>query len=109
MDLVDQGLAFINLILGDNSGREQFLFVESGNGSHLCNLLVHKWLSETGLVEFVVSVFTVPNEIDDYVLLESLSVGGSGLEDPVYVFHAVGIHVEDWCVDSLCQVRRVHS
>mmetsp|Transcript_24212 Transcript_24212/g.37290 ORF Transcript_24212/g.37290 Transcript_24212/m.37290 type:complete len:345 (+) Transcript_24212:1000-2034(+) len=94
---------------GYNALVDELLLVDSSHRGHLGNLLVHLGLGEAGLIELVVTEFTVTNEIDDDIMIEFLSVLGSQLEHEAHVIHAVGVNVEDGSVDSLGEVRGIDT
>jgi hypothetical protein len=95
------------LSLVNYAALKQLLLVLSSDWSHFGDLLVHEWLSETWLIQFIVSHFPVTNEIDDDIMLEFLSIFSSSSENEINIIQAVSVDMENWSIYSLGQVRAV--
>lgn len=89
---------FLDLLGGDHSFLDELLGVLVHQRLGGADFAVHKGLGEHGLVHFVVTVATVADQIDDYVLVEGSSPFGSQVTNMVDTFRIIGVYVEDWCV-----------
>lgn len=91
----------------DDSLTDQFLGVELGDGQVLIDDLVHDGLREPGHILLVVAESAVADEVDDYVLLESLSEFEGDDHDLVNDVWLVRVDVEDGTFDRLGDLTRV--
>ena len=73
----------------------------------LLDRLVHSWLGKHRLVDFVVTVSSVTDQIDDDVGVEGLSEFGGDLGDVDNSIWIVGVDVEDGGVDDSANVGTV--
>jgi hypothetical protein len=56
-----------------------------------------------------VAHLSITNEVDDNIVMEFLSELSCSLKYEVNIFHTVSIDMEDWCIDSFCQIRAVSA
>ena len=61
----------------------------------LLNRLVHSWLSEMGLISFIVAITTVANDIDHNVALMLCAIVSCKLTNEIDGFNVVAINMED--------------
>src|SRR5690606_424291 len=71
------------------------------------NLLVHKRLSETRLISFVVTVLPVTDNVNNHILLEGGTPFRSQLTDEGKTFDIVSIYVENRRIDGLRDIGTV--
>ena len=70
MDSLDQ---FVVLLLGDHLLGNELVGVLLEDGILLFNVLIHNGLGEVWLVDFIVSVSTVADYVNNYILFEGLN------------------------------------
>jgi hypothetical protein len=92
-----------------NSFRNQFFSELVSRSFHILDDLVHERLGETRVVQFIMSHFTVANNINDDVLSESLAVLSSVLKDLGDIFHGVSVNMENRGVNALSDISAVSS
>lgn len=90
----DRLFHFFPLFLGDNSVFDQLFFINFDNWLHLSDLVVHEWLSESWLIQFIVAELSVSNQIDHNVLSELLSVFSCSSESFGDIVNCVSIDME---------------
>lgn len=102
-------LQLVSLLLSDHSFLYQLLLVTVVDRYQLADLLVHDRLGEHGLVLLVVAIATIPNQVDDDVSVELLSVPGSHLEDLVNHVGVFGVDVHHGSDDGSGDVGAVQT
>ena len=73
------------------------------------NDLVHKWVGEKGLIQLVMTMTSVSNNVNEYVLTELSTIVGSQATDPVYLFRLICVHMNYRGKDSLGHLGGVES
>ena len=75
----------------------------------ILNFLIHQWLSERGLVEFVVSVPPIPDNVYNYIFAEFLPIFQAHEYYFIDHFRIVRIDMENGSHDRLCQFSAIES
>ena len=83
---------------------EEELFVYSCNRLHFGDLLIHQGLCETWLIQFIVTELSVSNKVNNNIFFKLLSVLCCELEYKADILDALGIHMEDGCIDCLHKI-----
>jgi len=116
LKILGLGVRFLHGFSGGNFNILELLFSDTvvfnelttedfSNRLDLADNLVHEGLGEGGLIEFVVTEFTVADQVNNNVLHELLTELGSELEGTLNVFHRVGVNVENRRIDTLGNIR----
>ena len=71
------------------------------------NLLIHVWLSEFRLVKLVVSITTITNNVNENILVESLSVFDCEFAHSVDGFWIISVDMNDWGIECLSDITAV--
>mmetsp|Transcript_39817 Transcript_39817/g.62933 ORF Transcript_39817/g.62933 Transcript_39817/m.62933 type:complete len:479 (-) Transcript_39817:382-1818(-) len=100
---------FFHFLFGAHVFVQQKLFVFLQNRLVFSNQLVHKRLSHLTRVNFIVTMTTVTNQIDDEVLLEYLSELSSHLKDMYNSFDIISIDVDNRGIHVLCHISGVRG
>ena len=85
----------VNLVLGDNSLSYKFLCIKMINTFSFTDHLIHHRLSKSRLILLVMTVSTIPDDIDENVLMELLAVFKGNMYGFVHELGLVGIYVND--------------
>lgn len=73
------------------------------------NLLVHVRLSEFRLVKLVVSITTITNNVNENILVESLSVFDCEFAHSVDGFWIISVDMNDWGIECLSDITAVEG
>jgi hypothetical protein len=92
-----------------NSFRNQFFSELVSRTFHVFDDLVHERLGETRVVQFIMTHLTVADNVNDYVLSESLAVLSSVLKDLSDIFHGVSVNMENRGVNALSDISAVST
>lgn len=106
-EILVNGFHLLDLLFSPDTLAEHGGFILVVDGWDRINNLVHHGLSETWLIEFVVSVLSVSDDIDDNILLEFLSVLEGQFEDLVNKFWSISVNVEDWSLNGFSQISTI--
>jgi len=77
--------------------------------SHLIYDFIHKRLSKGRLVELIVTEFSVSNKVNNNITLILLTVLSSKFKCSLNIFHTISIDVENWCINTFCNISSVYS
>ena len=83
------------VLLGECTAADEELGILCEKGWLLLDSLVHPWLGEARLVDFVVSIPVITNNINDNILLVFRTIVGGELAHKVHSLDVVAIDVED--------------
>lgn len=64
------------------------------------DFIIHEWLSEVGLILFIMSEASVPDNINKEVFFKLLSEGNCYLHTLIKNVWSISVHVDDWSVDN---------
>lgn len=100
---------FLDVFLGECSLTEEFINVNLQSGFLGFNHVVHPRLSETWLIGFIVTLFSITDDIDDDIGLELLSPVCSELMNKGNSFGIITVDMEYGTIISfadICCIRR---
>mmetsp|Transcript_17393 Transcript_17393/g.15305 ORF Transcript_17393/g.15305 Transcript_17393/m.15305 type:complete len:315 (-) Transcript_17393:810-1754(-) len=104
--------SLLNLLLSEDTFFDESLGVKFKDILLLIDDLVHQWLGERGLIQFIVTIFSVTNKINEDILLELHSILQSKLHNLVNFFRFISINVEYWGFNRLgniCTIKTTSS
>lgn len=105
--LINLIFKIVNVLLRDDALFDQSLCIPLRWGVQRADFGVHEGLGEAGLVDFVVSVVTVANHVDECVLFESLPVCNQETARLNDGFWICSIDSNNWHPERFDDVRRI--
>jgi len=86
----------LNFLLGYYTCSYQFFRIASWLGLHRSNLFVHNWLSKTRFINFVMSVKSKSDHVNQDILFEFLPVSNHKFRTSYYRFRITSVYSEYW-------------
>lgn len=101
----------LNLIFffGQYSFVNKLLFIKLANWSHFSNLFIHQGLCERWLIKFVVTIFSITDQINNDIMIELLAILSCGGKNVMHIFKTLSINMEDRSINRFSQIRSIVS
>lgn len=100
---------FFDMFLRKNSFLNKLVLIDESNGSVTVDLLVHERLGESRLIDFVMSVLSVSDDVDNNIIAKLLSILSSNLASLDNILNRVTVHVNDRGITSLTKISGVEA
>ena len=100
---------FVDIFFRECSFLEEFFNVDIQSRFLVLDYVVHSWLSEGRLVGFIVTLFTIADDVDDDIRLKLLAPVCGELMDECYCFDIVTVDVEDRTVICFTDVGSIRG
>jgi len=104
IDLVSDSL---NVLLSDDSFSHQLICVANRLSFHIPNNFVHKRLRERRLIDFIMTIESESNHINQDVFLVLLPVSNHQLRAPHDTLWATSVNPQDWHIKWFDDISRV--
>jgi hypothetical protein len=90
-----------------NASRNQLICITFWLSIHRPDLLVHNRLRKTGLINFIVTIESEPDHINQYVLLKSLPISYHELRASDYRFGVASVYSQNGNTERFNDIRRI--
>ena len=107
IDMPELTFQIFKILLSYYSSFKQLLRVEVIASGMFFDFLVNFGLSESGLILLIVTVSSVPYNINEDIFVEFLTVGDCNLHDFVENVRNICVYVNDWGINCFCNLCAV--
>jgi len=97
------------LFLSNYSLVNKLLSIKLSYWNHFCNLFIHQWLSKRRLIKFIVSKFTISDQINYDIMFKFLTIFSSSSEYVMHIIKTLSINMEDWGINRFGKIRSIVS